>query len=82
MTHHDREYLARLPDELLLLVAEDPCLSTRDIGAFALASSRYANVANPVLYKKNIREENASACRIFRINSRTTRFPLYLVRDI
>lgn len=82
MTHHDREYLARLPDELLLLIAEDPCLSTRDIGAFALASSRYANVAHPVLYENNIREENASACKTFRINSRTTRFPLPSLRHL
>ncbi|KKY34801.1 putative protein kinase pkk2 [Diaporthe ampelina] len=57
----NRGHLARLPAELFLLIAEDPCLSTRDLVAFALANSRHATLALPVLYKKNIREENASA---------------------
>lgn len=68
----NREHLAKLPAELLLVVAEDRCLSTRDLVAFALTSKRYADLAISVLYKKNIREENASACKTFWVNQRNT----------
>lgn len=59
------EHLATLPAELVLLVAEVPSLSTRDLVAFALTNSKYARWIIPALYRKNIREENASACKTF-----------------
>lgn len=60
-----REHLARLPAELLLMVAEDLCLSARDLAAFARTSSMYSDLVISALYKKNIREEHASACKDF-----------------
>lgn len=69
----NREHLARLPAELFLLVAEDARLSTQDLYALACASPRrYAKWVIPVLYKKNIREENASACKSFWVNQGNT----------
>ncbi|KAL1870221.1 hypothetical protein Daus18300_005286 [Diaporthe australafricana] len=56
-----RDYLARLPAEILLHIAEDPSLSTADLAAFARTSSRFNGVATATLYKKNIREEHANA---------------------
>lgn len=58
-----RAHLASLPAEVLLFIAEDACLSTADLAAFARASSRFTDVATATLYKKNIREEHSSACK-------------------
>ncbi|KAK2614658.1 hypothetical protein N8I77_001464 [Diaporthe amygdali] len=55
------DYLAKLPAEILLHIAEDSCLSTRDLANFARTSSRYTDIVISVLYKKNIREENSNA---------------------
>lgn len=57
------EHLAKLPGELLLHIAEQHCLSTQDLAAFARASRRCAEWVIPALYKRNIREENVSACK-------------------
>ncbi|KAI7784163.1 kinase pkk2 [Diaporthe eres] len=70
------EHLATLPPELILLVAEDRCLSTHNLAAFALAGKQYADLVMSVLYKRNIREENASACKTFWVNQRNTWLPL------
>lgn len=59
------DYLAKLPAEILLHIAEDSCLSTRDLATFARTSSRYTDTVISVLYKKNIREENANARKLF-----------------
>lgn len=68
----DREHLARLPAELVLLIAEQPSLSTSDLAVFARTSSRYSDLVISVLYRKNIREENASACKTFWVNQQNT----------
>lgn len=70
------EHLERLPNELYLVVAEDPCLSTRDLYHFALANRRYATLTIPALYRKNIKEENASARKSSRTNQHTTGIPV------
>ncbi|KAI3395603.1 hypothetical protein diail_1041 [Diaporthe ilicicola] len=76
----DRDYLARMPAEILLHIAEDPCLSTRDLAAFARASRHYADVVVPALYKRNIREENANALLWAVMNERTGTLDL-LIRN-
>lgn len=68
----DREHLETLPTELILSIAENRCLSTHDLANFALAGRQYTDLVMSVLYKRNIREENASASKTFRVNQRNT----------
>lgn len=50
-------HLDRLPDELLLGIAEQPSLSVRDLISLARASRRYHGIAISAAYKLHVKNE-------------------------
>lgn len=50
--------LDRLPDELLLAIIEQSCLSPRDLVSLACTSRRHYRIAISTAYERHVKEEN------------------------
>lgn len=51
------DHLERLPDELILEITEQPCLSVRDLIALARTSRRHYRIAISPAYKAHVEHQ-------------------------
>lgn len=65
-TPQSRCHLDRLPNEILLLVIEQPCLSVPDLISLARTSRRYYGATISAAYKAHIKDEFGLASKFVR----------------
>lgn len=63
MVSEARDHFGRLPTELLILVIEDPSLSTGDLAALAVTCRKSYTTTNPILYQRHLKENGGQACK-------------------